>query len=617
MCGIAGIMAHSVDQRAVQAMLQIMQHRGPDYSRTLPFPPVCLGHCRLSINDLTESASQPFVSDDEDVAVIVNGEIYNYFELKEKLEAKGRRFFSRSDSEVVFQGYLEEGLEIISKLNGMFAIAIWDGRIGKLFLIRDRLGIKPLYYTQQNNRLIFASEIKALAVNDDVKLDIEWQSFFEYLSFENYFSNRTLNKDIHLVLPGEIVETSIAEKVKVSRRRYWAPTLSETSLPQEDIYQEYRRISERSLSRHLLSDVPLGTYLSGGIDSSTVAYWASQQNAGLKTYTGDFGLKGFYDEKTHAQRTAREFGCDSVVVDIGPEDFVKNFSKTVWHLDEPRVGMGSFSQLMVAKRASKDVKVVLTGHGGDEFFAGYPVFKAILANKKSLSVWLKSSAREKMYMLYFLLYSRFVPEAGYFLPNIFTVKQIKKLLKQDYHQLLHEHDPLEEPRLLKHAVPNDYQRLFLTYLQWYLPALFVVEDKISMAYSLESRTPLCDNELLDFALSIPLADKLKDCELKHIPRTAMRGLLPDFLYSLPKRGFPTPLKLWFRNELSSFAREFIMDRLSLLDMFDSSQVEKLVRKHTRRKVGTPWDEIGAHQIWMLMNLAGYFENQKKRYKAAS
>jgi asparagine synthase (glutamine-hydrolysing) len=614
MCGIAGIVGDLPDKSIIKSMIDIMDHRGPDargfyYSEYLHF-----GHCRLSINDLSEMGNQPFIDKKQKVAVIVNGEIYNFKELKNTLLKEGHKFKSRSDSEVILHGYIEDGLEFICNLNGMFAIAIWDDKKKILYLVRDRLGIKPLYYLKLNNTFLFASEIKALAQYNKLDLSLDVQSFVEYMAFENYFSNRTLNCNIKMVEPGEIVKFTL-DDLTVDRKYFWRPAFRKKPIdPEVNVYKEYQRIIKSSIKRHLISDVPVGFYLSSGIDTSSVVYYSSKLlGKGLNTYTGYFGLQGFYDEATSAEKIAKGFGCQNNKISIEPKDFIDNIENVLWHLDEPRVGMGSFSQYMVAKIAAKDVKVILTGHGGDEFFAGYPVFKAIYGKKNALNLIQNSSLRELTFAFYFIIYPILRKEAAYFLPNIYPIGSLKELLVPGFQDLLKETNALKELKDLKEKCSDEYERLTMTYLKYYLPALFTVEDKISMAFSLESRTPLCDNEMLDFALSLPLSLKLFKYELKHIPRTAMKDKLPSFIFKLPKRGFPTPLRLWFKKDLKKFIQEYILDNIACLSMFNEHMVKKIVFAYTNSKISTPFDEIIAHRVWVLLNLIVYFINQKRRY----
>jgi asparagine synthase (glutamine-hydrolysing) len=277
--------------------------------------------------------------------------------------------------------------------------------------------------------------------------------------------------------------------------------------------------------------------------------------------------------------------------------------------------MGSFSQYMVAKKAAREVKVILTGHGGDEFFAGYPVFKSIYGRKNVFKLLLSSTPRELMYFVYFSMLPLFRKELRYFLPCIYSLRSLGDILRRDFFDELEEHSQFfEEPDKLRNRSASPYEQLFLTYLTYYLPALFIVEDKISMAFSLESRTPLCDNDMLDFALGIPLLDKLRGYELKHIPRKSMQGKLPDFIYKLPKRGFPTPLHRWFKKDLRDYVKGFIMDNISWIDMFRRESVERMISDYQGSIFEMPHDEIRAHRIWILLNLAIYFRNQKNRYQ---
>lgn len=616
MCGIAGVVGIPQNSELVSEMLDIMYHRGPDWNGYYRSDEISMGHCRLSINDLSENANQPFVSPAHDLAVAVNGEIYNFQSFKKVLQNKGYNFKSKSDSEIILHAYIEFGLDFISDLNGMFAIAIWDDRRKTLFLARDRLGIKPLYYTKAKDRFIFASEIKALAVCDEVALSIDKQSLAEYLAFENYFSNRTLNKDIKLVEPAEIVKYSFHDQ-SIVKHFYWKPQSDFAEDDPKQVYRKYNEAIESAMERHLVSDVPLGCYLSGGIDSSSVAYWASKKTGpGLQTFTGHFGMNGFFDEASDASKVAEALRSKNRQVSIGPDDFKNNIEKVLWHLDEPRVGMGSFSQFMVARKAAKHVKVILTGHGGDELFAGYPVFKSIYGKQNIADLLTRSSARELLFSAYFSIYPMLRKEACYFLPNIYSLRSFKDLLQEDlYQDMIQNTDIYQEPEKLKQECGgSDYNRLTLTYLKYYLPSLFLVEDKISMAFSLESRTPLCDNEMLDLGMSLPLSLKLTDYELKHIPRQAMRGKLPDLVYRLPKKGFPTPLGKWFKNELSAYVSDFIFSNLSEVGIFNEKEVRRLVGKHQRSRLPYPFDEISAHKIWVIINLIHYTKNQKARYK---
>jgi len=615
MCGIAGIAGHCEDPTLLSFMIKRMKHRGPDAEGYYRDGKIQLGHCRLSIKDLSEKAKQPFVSADNNMAVVVNGEIYNFEELKKTLIDKGYKFQSESDCEVILHAYIDGGLDFVSKLNGMFAIGIWDGAKRSLFLIRDRLGIKPLYYSVNQKIFLFASEIKSIALCKEVKLSLDLQSLSEYLAFENIFSNRTLNERVKMVEPGEIVKFDLASG-SIRKSFYWKPKLIiADDVSNCDIYDSYFGILKDSVERHLMSDVPLGCYLSSGIDSSSVTYWASKiLKKNVKTYTGYFGISGFYDEASSAKKIADFFGCDNTEVMIQPADFIEHIEQIVYHLDEPRVGAGSFSQYMVAKRASEDVKVILTGHGGDEFFAGYPVFKAIAAKRNIYNLITSSTIRELMFFTYFSIFPIINKGIGYFMPNLFSLNMLKNIMDKDFFHALQTNSNFAlEAQKLKQQTDDEYERLFFTYLKFYLPSLFVVEDNISMACSLELRTPLCDNELLNFALTMPLSQKLKNNELKHIPKNSMKRNLPEFIYNLPKRGFPTPIKYWFKKELGTFVKNYVLDNFKFIEFFNKSQVERMLTRYQNSPITTPFDEIRAHRVWILLNLIIYFKIQSRRY----
>lgn len=611
MCGIAGYIGDQANKELLTMMLGIMKHRGPDASGSFAGEGVCLGHNRLAINDLSANANQPFVSSDGSVALVVNGEIYNFRELRRDLEQRGHLFSSQSDSEVVLHGYLEFGDAVFSRLNGMFAIAIWDGKRREVILARDRLGIKQLYYANPGKSFLFASELKALAQCRDIGLTPDLQALSEYLVFENYFEGRTLNSEIRALRPGELVVFGAAG---LSSRFFWQPEFPVGETPGGDLYERYRELSRASVERHLVSDVPVGCYLSAGIDSSTVTYWAnSRLSRSPQTFTGSFGMSGYYDESQAAAKFASILGCSNEKIEICPADFRRDFEDICWHLDEPRAGMGAFSQYLVARRAAEKVKVILTGHGGDEFFAGYPVFKNLLATRHPLAFLKNSTARELILSGCFALYPLLYREADYRIPVIMPSKMWQDILSPDIAAELKKRDPALALAAMRSNSRDKAEEATMIYLREYLPSLFMVEDKISMAFSLESRTPLCDNELLDFALSLPLEMKLKGLELKHIPRQAMRGLLPDFLFNLPKRGFPTPLRIWFKGELKAFVREYIAEGSRECRLFNRSKLLTMTETVLNSRAPYPFDEIQAHRLWVIMSLIAHARMQKNRY----
>ncbi|WP_029896914.1 asparagine synthase (glutamine-hydrolyzing) [Desulfohalovibrio reitneri] len=615
MCGVAGCVGTSGGSAAVRTMLGTIAHRGPDNHAVWEEGEVALGHARLAIVDLSESGNQPFFSESRDLVLAANGEIYNAAELRRELQAEGHAFSSRSDNEVLLhlceRGEREGDADWPTRLNGMFAFALWDRHRQRLTLGRDRLGIKPLYYREVGGGLVFASEIKAILSHPGLEAAIDPIGLRQYLGFENVFGARSLFRGVRMVRPGELV-TFQAGWTKT--RSYWEISFDDQEgMDFEEACQAYQDTARESVDRHLMSDVELASYLSGGFDSTTVATLAAERLPGrLRTFTGRFDRSGWYDESKGAEAVASGIGSEHMSTGMGAADFAGVFDELIHHLDEPRMGFGSFSQYMVARQAASRVKVILTGHGGDEFFAGYPVFKiarllGALGSSPAEVLRLACSTRpaEVPHLAYFLGRAAISRRPWNFLPTIHSSSALEKRLRPDAARSLLSIDPAEGLEELLQGEREPYRRLTRTYMRAYLPGLFVVEDKISMAHSLESRTPLCDNAMVDLALRMPFGVKLHQSELKAVPKAAMRERLPGILYRLPKRGFPTPLNHWLRGDL----RQWTEERLTASDsplrgLFTDAGLAGAWRSfrdgwHRRLR---PVDELAAHRVWQLLCL---------------
>ncbi|SLN22955.1 Asparagine synthetase [glutamine-hydrolyzing] 1 [Oceanibacterium hippocampi] len=603
-------------------MLSAMVHRGPDNEGIWQAPGIALGHRRLSIVDLSPAGNQPMRNDDGDTILVCNGEIYNAPALAERQRARGARFHSRSDNEVLLHGYRQEGLAAFPTVNGMFAAAIWDTERRRLVLARDRLGIKPLYVREHKGLVLFASEIKAILAAMPEDLTIDPTGLGQYLAFENCFEGRGLLAGIEMVQPGEI-RVFDADGGR-QRTRFWSlafagePDAGAVAATDEGLADRFVREAGGAVHRHLMSDVPVAAYLSAGFDSTTVAHFAAGEGP-LRTFTGSFGAGGWYDEAGGAAEVAAAIGSRHETVTIDAGDFAAHFDAVVAALDEPRMGPGAFSQYVVARRAASDVKVILTGHGGDEFFSGYPVFKIaelkrrMTRNPLAAAALLASfRASEWPHLGYFLLRSLAGGETRHGLPVLFDKAARRRLMGGE--------DPGEAPdaALARMTAGEDdpYRRLMAIYVGAYLPGLFMVEDKISMAHSLESRTPLCDNDLVDFALSIAPDRKLAGGVLKAIPKRAMRGRLPEGLYRMPKRGFPTPLARWFRGELRSFVEARLLDpeapvrRLLAAPAVDALTRRYLAPREPRHRI---LDELPTRRIWALLSLDSWLRGLEGSY----
>ncbi len=616
MCGICGIVGDKASENlaAVKLMMDRMRHRGPDGDGHWQSEDgkVTFGHVRLAIVDASSAGAQP-MHHHSGLHSIVNGEIYNYPDLRKELEPEST-FASDCDSEVVLHGHAARGPAFISDMNGMFAMALYDAQKGVVLLARDRIGIKPLYYLVHEGQLIFASEIKALfaAIETDT-WTIDRQGLSEYMTYQSPLGSNTLFKDVKQLRPGHIITVDLGQCTEVKQQVYWkAKPNEDSSLTFDDGLAAFGGRFSESVRRHLLSDVAVASYLSAGFDSASVfAQASSEYGSGLTAYTGRFDRGSeWYDETGPAGELADALGQKHIKVDIDPTDLIDDLDDITNALDEPRMGMGAFSQYAVAKRAAQDYKVILTGHGGDELFSGYPVF----AYAKSGLLGLRKVS-EAPHFIYFAL-SRFLgrirPEQGRGLPVLWSVAEQASLTGANVSEL-HPWQMLDE--FTADAIsPTD--RILLTYLNAYLPGLLIVEDKISMAHSLEARTPFLDNEMLDLSLSIPGSIKLFGGQLKAVVKQNARKILPPVFFEQPKRGFPTPLRYWLRRELADFMRDRLTGPDSYLkDVLDPDQTQKIVQSYQKswRRHLRPLDEIQSHKIWQLLSLESWLRVWSTRY----
>lgn len=621
MCGIAGIAGRNNAVEQVQSMLQYLHHRGPDGEGVWsPHDTLALGHRRLAINDLSSAGKQPMVAAEGDLAIIVNGEIYNYPELRKQLESKGYRFRSNSDSEIVLHAWKAWGKECFIRFNGMFAIGLYDSNLDQLVIARDRLGIKPLYYSESKGGFSFASEIKAL--NAGLKFDsttIDPIGLNQYLAYQNYFGERTIQRDVKLLQPGHLI--IYKPGLKPESQPYWSLSFEQEnqSVKFDVAIEQYRQTLDDSISRHLMSDVPVASYLSAGFDSATVANRAAAIGQPPVCFTGTFEEGGWYDETTIAREMADHNKSQHVPVKITAYDLPRVMDTLVQALDEPRMGMGAFPQYCMAERVAETHKVILTGHGGDELFSGYPVFKLIhyfqmLRNAPFNAISQLNTLRvsELPHLIYFSLSAFKSQRYKQYLPVLNSVSNLQSGLKKEWGDSIRDLKAEDELLALDISCRDQMQILFSHYLKAYLNGLLIVEDKLSMAHSLESRTPMLDNAMLDLSLSFSQNVKLYDGVLKAVIKEGGRIWLPDSLYQQPKRGFPTPLRYWLRNELRSWFKERIYGidsglRQLFCDSWLKSQCNSYLNS-PRRKIRV-FDEIESHRMWQLLSLESWLRQR--------
>ena len=626
MCGICGYAGFGDGPQRVAAMLARLVHRGPDDEGIWHTAGMTLGHRRLSIVDLSNSGHQPMETTNGACVAVVNGEIYNYPELRQTLETSGASFRSNSDSEIVLHAYLAYGVASFRKLNGMFAYGLWDNVAHKLFLVRDRLGIKPVYYWHEpsTGTFCFASEIKALlAAAGRSRWQIDAEALGQYLTYQNILGDNTLFAGIRMLPPGHFLEYDHGQ---VRIEAYWQPELGRSPAPVNfsEAAAGFRDILSRSVERHLMSDVPVACYLSSGFDSSIVSAEAAKQMSQPPiAFTGHFPDGPWYDESEGAAKVARHIGISVRNVSISAADFEQHLDDVVRALDEPRMGIGAFSQFMVARAAAAERKVILTGHGGDELFSGYPIFKLALLSKRvashdvAIGRDLRSlRASELPHLVYFAMQQMSGRNDGGLLPVLFDEAEQARVLDPVVQNAIMSARSIAPLTEILTSASTLYERILMTYLKIYLPGLLVVEDKISMAHALEARTPLLDNEMVDFSLSIPEDMKLNDGTLKAIVKQAARGTLPPEIFKMPKRGFPTPLSAWLRGPLSDWLRSRLcgpQSRLSRIFAPDYPNEAVDLYLSSWRQYIRPLNEIATHRIWMLLCLESWLRQTEETY----
>ena len=601
MCGVVGVFGGSAGNYsgAVKESIELLNHRGPDGSGLYESASsdCVLGHTRLAILELSEAGYQPM---EQGRGVLsYNGEIYNHLELREQCSLS--EWKGQSDSETLAVLFEEFGNTKLRSLTGMFAGAFYDGAHNSLTLFRDSLGIKPLYWTRLTpDTIAFSSEVRPLhllrkvasqPVNRGSK-----EALHSYLTYENMAEGVGFFDGIEPVLPGRTLvweaDASGAPRVEVFRSHRKQGSSAKVDLTVEKIRDEI----ESSVERHLLSDVPLACYMSGGLDSTTVAAVAAKRKGGdLVSYTGYFETGGeFYDEREIARIAAGANGIPLREIPIKPDDFVNRFDDVVHAIEEPRMGMGAFSQFVVAGEVAKERKVVLAGHGGDELFCGYPLHAAVRwvqngpYTKKGISEFTRSPAKTRVWLAWTAL-SRMKSDSIGFAPSIFS--QFKK-------------DLSDETISAFGSSPGGSieDQLDRYYRDTYLAGLLWVEDRISMHHSLETRLPLWSQPLCDLISGVAFSSRMKNGIPKGLWREVVSQYLPDEVINAPKRGFPTPLRVWFRREL----KEFVADRLlnsecaSIEEFFSRSEIENLLRGHNRIPLPFALDERRAHRIWMLL-----------------
>jgi len=615
MCGIAGVVALDPESRPDSALLDRMveklHHRGPDDTGVITLKGVALGLKRLSIIDVA-GGRQPIQNEDETITFVGNGEIFNFRDLREELIGKGHRFRTGSDMEVVVHGYEEWGDRVTERVNGQFAFALWDARRRRLLAARDRAGEKPLYYYDGGGDIVFASEIKSLLTRADVPRELDLQALDWFLTYEFIMAPRTIFKGVRKLPPAHAMSV---ENGKIRVWPYWsAPAASDPDRSEALWIEELKDTLARAVSSQMMSDVPLGAFLSGGIDSSAVvALMAGASERPIKTFSIAM-QENSYDESVYAREVSRRFGTEHHEEMIDP-DVVGLFDKLVVHLDEPFADVSMFPTYLVSEVAARHVKVVLSGDGGDELFAGYDWYVAerlarrlaVFPGDRALRILHSMCERvpptEKKKGLVNKV-KRFL--AGFHEPRELEHYRWLAHLGDSHKRSLYSRDLLaaasEEdsgsPVVAKLGEARDdtiNRQLFADFKLFLSDDILVKVDRMSMATSLEARAPFLDRDVVELAFRMPGHMKLRGNTRKYVLKKAMEGVLPASILHRRKEGFSIPLKNWLRSELRPLMEDLLSEeRVSHRGLFEPREVERLKALHLSGR------ENHAHQLFPLM-----------------
>jgi len=615
MCGIVGVFnvnKETVYRNQLKTMVEQIAHRGPDGHGIFVKENIGLAHKRLAILDTSDNGAQPMSSRSQKWTIVFNGCIYNFSKLKQELKSKGHTFNSETDTEVICEGLDAYGIEFFERLNGMFAIAAWNNDTSELFLSRDRFGIKPLYYWFNGDTICFASEIKAIIKHPDYKMDVDLSALNEYFSFQNVFSFNTLFKGVTMLPPANTVRID-SSTTFINHESWWDYDFTQTdeNMSFDEATKETKRLFKQAVTRQMIADVPVGSYLSGGMDSGSIAAVASKHVDRLSTFTCGFdmseatGREANFDERRDAELMANHFKTEQFEQVINAGDIRWSLPKLVYHLEDLRVGM-SYPNYYISRLASKFVKVCLQGTGGDELFGGYPwrYYKVF-----------DSLTQQDFFDQYYEFWQRLVPDAE---KEILFTKEVFDNIDVDEPRRVFER-VFTFNNKLKYDTPEQHINNSLYFeIKTFLPGLFLVGDKLAMAHGLEERFPFMDNDLVDFAMKVPVKHKLGNLEKeiskidenteqkkkvyrefddgKNVLRKAMADFIPDEIINRKKQGFSAPDESWYRGENAEYVKDLLLSENTVSTKYiNKDYIVKTVDEHINKGIN--------HRllIWSFMN----------------
>lgn len=618
MCGINGIAfsnrsGRQVEESLLIRMRDVLKHRGPDDGGLYIDKNVGLGHRRLSIVDVA-AGQQPMPNEDKTIHITYNGEIYNHADYREELESLGHRYRTHCDTETIIHLYEEHGAGCVEYLRGMFAFGIWNQKKKELFIARDRLGVKPLYYVHdENGSLFFASEIKALLEAKAVVPEINFTELPDQFANHATSGEETLFRGVKRLLPGHTLTWRDGE-IKIEK--YWDVSFEPKHKGNEfDLFQEWRELFKTSVRLRLMADVPLGMFLSGGIDSSAIAAMMSEMvDEPIKTFSVAFQEREA-NELEYARLVSEKFKTDHHEILVTPEQFFEALPKLVWHEDEPLAHLASVPLYFVSKLAQQHVKVVLTGEGSDEMLGGYERYRKTVYNQAIGKVYelltpktLRRFARNRVEGLPAIA-KRKLSRTFLSLPSdleyiyfdnfaVFPRAMQHKLFSAEAKEKIGFTNPYAILRnlLADTDAKTLLDRLLYADTKTYLHELLMKQDQMSMAASIESRVPFLDHKLVEFTAKLPARLKLKGWTTKHILRESMKGILPEQILTRKKMGFPVPLGTWLRNEFRHIVDEYVLsERVLSRNLFDADYLREIVAEH--QSGAANHDE----RLWALVN----------------
>ena len=617
MCGISGIISKKTlsqnDIAQLSASVKAMNKRGPDSQGTFVHDKVGLGHARLSIMDTSSAASQPFVHEDGNHVLVFNGEIYNFKELREPLEKEGITFRTHSDTEVLLELYKKEKEKCIEKFVGFFAFAILDKRDGSVFIARDRFGIKPLYVYQDEQKILFGSELKSIMAFD-IKKDINFTSLYQYLQFNYIPGNQCIFKNAYQLQQGHY---ALVENNEIKISKYYEIPFTEGKYSNISYLEAKKKLIElldKSVERRMIADVPLGAFLSGGTDSSIVTALASKKTEKLNTFSIGYQDEPLFDETAYAQEVAKKFNTNHTVFKLTNKDLYNVLEEVLEYTDEPFADSSALAVYILSRETRKKVTVALSGDGADELFSGYNKHKAeyimrhpsaagsIINNLgflwKNLPQSRNSSIGNKIRQFdKFSSAAKLSSSERYWSwAGLMNEESAKEFLKVSFEQSLYQ---AEKGKLLQGFSKNgDFNEVLLADMNMVLPGDMLTKvDRMSMANSLEVRVPFLDHELVNFVFSLPEEYKICSTHRKRILQDTFKDILPQRLYKRPKHGFEVPLLSWFRSDLKSMINNDLLSK-ELIEKQGIFNPEKIEQIKAKLNSSSPQD-ASAH-IWGLI-----------------